>query len=129
MPRIRAALCLSLFLLASCGADWHRVEPAPESALSSGTQYLVYHGGAIERWHAVRVTADSVSGIAWLHPVECDSCRQVLPRVAVDSLQEGHPVAGVWKTVALVVWGPPLFLSLLCILHGEGGGCWVPPST
>lgn len=129
MPRIRAALCLALFLLSGCGAGWHRVEPAPESSFDPGTQYLVHHGGATDRWHAVRITADSVSGVSWLSPIDCDSCRVALPRVAVDSLREGHPTAGFWKGVALVGLGPFVALALICLLHGEGGTCWVPPST
>lgn len=122
MPRTRAALCVALFLLTGCGAGWHNVDPAPGSALTPSTQYLIHHGTAVERWHAVRIAADSVSGISWLTPVECDSCRVALPRVEVDSIQLGHPVAGVGKGFALATVAPLLVLALLCTI--AGGGCF-----
>ena len=115
--------------LAGCGAGWHRVETTPDATVDPRTQYLVYHAGAADRWHALRVTADSVSGVPWLAPVECDSCRVTLASVAVDSLKEGHPVAGLWKGYGLVMFGPFLLLSAICIVTGDPAGCWIPPST
>lgn len=127
--RRTTALPPLLLLVAGCGAGWHRVETAPDTALDPRTQYLVHHGGSADRWHAVRVTADSVSGVSWLRPIECDSCRVAFPRAAVDSLEEGHPSAGFWKGVGLAFFGPPMALSIYCILTGHAGSCWIPPET
>jgi hypothetical protein len=54
------------------------------------------------RWHAVRISADSVSGVPFLQPTSCDSCRTALPRASVDSIRLGNPVAGFWKTIGLI---------------------------
>lgn len=120
---------LLLLLLAGCGPGWHRTEVAPDTALEARDQFLVHHGGAVDRWHAVRVTNDSVIGIPWLQPIDCDSCRVALPRASVDSIRTGHPVAGFWKSYALVVYGPFILLSSICILTGNNPACWVIPST
>ena len=90
-------------LTVACGAGWHQKVPAPSGALSSRQQVQVWQGGTALRWHAVRISADSVSGVPFLRPVSCDSCRTGLPRASVDSIRLGSPVAGFWKTVGLVV--------------------------
>jgi len=89
-------------LTAACGAGWHRQNPAPSGALSPRQQVQVWQGGTALRWHAVRISADSVSGVPFLRPVSCDSCRTGLPRASVDSMRMGSPVAGFWKTVGLI---------------------------
>jgi hypothetical protein len=50
----------------------------------------------------VRISADSVSGIPFMKATSCDSCRTALPRVSVDSIRLGSPVAGFWKTIGLI---------------------------
>lgn len=114
MPGARAVLCLSLFLSSGCGAGWHRVEATPESRFDPATQFLVHHGGTVDRWHAVRISADAVSGISWMAPVDCDSCRVATPRAAVDSIREGHPTAGLWKGVGLAFGSLAVFCAIAC---------------
>lgn len=129
MPRKRAVLCLTLFLLASCGPGWHRVEMTPTPDLDPLTQYLVHHGAVADRWHALRITSDSVSGVSFLKPIECDSCRMAIPLASVDSIREGHPTAGLLKGAGVVLLGPFVLMAALCILSGDDAGCWVPPET
>ena len=128
MRRVLSAGLLPLFL-AGCGAGWHNVNVTPDSTPDPRAQYLVHHGTTAERWHAIRVTSDSVSGISWLRPIDCDSCRIAIPRATIDSLQEGHPAEGFWKGFGLAVFGPFVALSVYCLLTGHPAGCWVPPST
>jgi hypothetical protein len=45
----------------------------------------------VERWHAVVVSRDSVSGIPYQMPLECDSCRRIISLTYVDSLQAARP--------------------------------------
>ncbi len=116
-------------LLTGCGAGWHRTDLTPGAALPPNDQYLIHHGTGVDRWHAVQVSNDSVAGIPWLKPVDCDTCRLSLPRASVDSIRLGHPSQGVWKTAGLVLFGPVAILTLYCLIHGENGGCWVIPST
>jgi hypothetical protein len=89
-------------LTSACGAGWHQQIPASSGALSPHQQVQVWQGGTALRWHAVRVSADSVSGISFLQPTSCDSCRTALPRASVDSIRLGSPVAGFWKTIGLI---------------------------
>src|SRR5258708_22325130 len=97
-----AALAATAFLACGCGAGWHQRARVPLGALPARKQVQVWQGGTALRWHAVRVGADSVSGIPFQRPVACDSCRIALPRASVDSLRLGSPVAGFWKTVGLI---------------------------
>ena len=78
-------------------------------------QVQVWQHGTALQWHAVQLTVDSVSGIPFVKPVECDSCRIRLPRANVDSLRLGNPVAGFWKTMALAA---AILITPLIIL------CW-----
>jgi hypothetical protein len=45
------------------------------------------------RWHAVVITADSVSGIPLSQPLKCDDCRESIPRIQVDSMNLGYQTA------------------------------------
>ena len=105
---------------ASCGAGWHRPAQLEPGALAPRQQVEVWSGGSARRWHAVRVEADSVSGIPYLRRIDCDSCRVALPRAAVDSVRLGNPVAGFWKTFGLVLGVPLAILGIVCATHG---GC------
>jgi hypothetical protein len=51
---------------------------------------------------------------------ECDSCRVSLARTAVDSVRLGQPVAGFWKSFALIIGVP---LAVVAIWCGTDGGC------
>ena len=100
-----------VLLLQACGAGWHRTDlVTPDSPRQ---QVEVWRGGAALRWHAVRITDSTMSGIPYIRPIDCDSCRQMVPRSTVDSLRLGNPVAGFWKTVGLVVGIPALLLAIL----------------
>lgn len=124
MPRTRAALCLALFLLSACGAGWHRVEPLPSTTIPARQQVLVYHGTATERWHATTVTSDSITGVHWLTPIECDSCRVALPLTAVDSIVVGDPATGFVKSYLFTVYVllPAALIGVCVIAHGCPAG-------
>jgi hypothetical protein len=114
-----AVVGLTVVLLAACGAGWHRVEyPTPDD-LSPRQQVEVWSGGSARQWHAVRITTDSVSGVSYLQPIGCDSCRQSIPRNRVDSLRLGNPAAGFWKTVGLVLGIPGVIIFGPCIFTGN----------
>ena len=106
-----------------CGAGWRRrsaLEPGP---FSPRQQAQVWHQGRAEHWHALIVSPDSISGVPYLRPPDCDSCRVVLPRAQVDSVRFGNPVAGFWKTAGLVVGIPVLVLVVWCASGGGGPPC------
>jgi hypothetical protein len=117
--RLRSALpSASLLPLWACGAGWHRIEPVVPSNLPEGQQVQVWQGRQQLRLHAIRVDQDSVSGVPFQKPADCDGCRISLPSATVDSLRAGNPTAGFLKSVALTL-GTWLALGLLT--YGVGG--------
>ncbi|MCX6069867.1 MAG: hypothetical protein NTU91_03260 [Chloroflexi bacterium] len=113
--------------LAGCGAGWHRTQPSL-GPLPVRQQVQVWHGGLVERWHAVMLSPDSVSGVPFLRPANCDSCRLAVSRADVDSVRAGHPVLGYWKTAALVVATPIGVIYAVCILSGHYPSCFPEPT-
>ena len=110
-PFLGALLGLSTL---ACGAGWHQPPPMVPGALKPRQQVQVWSGGQAARWHGVVVRADSISGVPFMRPLDCDSCRRALPRASVDSVRLGNPVAGFWKTFGLVVGVPFALLVLYC---------------
>jgi hypothetical protein len=99
---------------AACSAGWHRpagLEPGP---LAPRQQVQVWSSRGVLRWHAVRIGADSLSGIPFMRPVDCDSCRATLPRTAVDSIRLGNPSAGGLKTIWLILALPTIVMLVVC---------------
>src|SRR6267142_6623677 len=87
-------LCLLLVLLAgACGTNhlaWRRLDqPTP---LKPDDVVWIWGGGSAQKWHAVVITRDSVSGVSYELPLPCDSCRRSLPRSQIDSMQVGYQV-------------------------------------
>jgi len=118
--RLRSALlCASLLPLSACGAGWHRIEPVVPRSLPERQQVQLWQGRQRLQLHAIRVDHDSVSGVPYQKPTDCDSCKVSLPSSTVDSLRAGNPTAGFLKSVALTL-GTLLALGLLT--YGVGGG-------
>lgn len=112
-------LAAMLLMLVGCGAGWHRTDlVTPDSPRQ---QVEVWQGESAQRWHAVRVTDSTVSGVFYLRPIECDSCRQTLARTSVDSIRLGNPTAGLWKTIGLIALTPVAVFVGYCAV--SGGSC------
>lgn len=112
--RAVAVMVASCLLVQGCGAGWRRpAEPVP-GPLAPRQQVEVWQGNRATRWHAVVVTADSVSGVPYFRPIDCDRCRVGVARSTVDSLRLGNPVAAFWNTIALVMAAGLAFLAIYC---------------
>src|SRR6266513_4741787 len=89
-----------LFLLLAVGCSGGRWEPRridlPLPFEPSGVVFepsyvvWIWSAGKVEKWHAVVITPDSVSGIPYRMALQCDSCRRSMPRAQVDSMTLGH---------------------------------------
>jgi len=105
----RAACLLCCLLLCGC-TPWQRVDPEPAQALPARRQFLVWVDDHPTRLHALRISADSVTGVPFLQSPDCDSCRVGFRRGQVDSMQTGEAEsAGVaWALapylVSALVW-------------------------
>lgn len=102
----------------ACSAGWHRIEPVAPSSLPKGQQVQVWQGQQRLQLHAIRVEHDSVSGVPFHKPPDCDSCRISLPRSSVDSLRAGNPTAAFLKSVGLTLGS---WLALGLLTYGVGG--------
>jgi len=99
--RSRAASLLACSILSACGAGWRQPDTVTPGALGVRQQVQVWQGPRVDRWHAVVVTTDSISGVPWLAPVTCQTCRVAVSRATVDSVRLGNPSGGFWKSVGL----------------------------
>jgi hypothetical protein len=118
-PCLRSTLLVAALLSqAACSAGWHRIEPVVPSSLPERQQGQVWQDRQRLQLHAIRVDHDSVSGVPFRKPTDCDSCRISLPRSSIDSLRAGNPTAAFLKSVGLTL-GTWLALGLLT--YGVGG--------
>lgn len=111
--QVVASLISSTLLLSGCASSPKPVSPAPSRALSPRDRVEVWTGGTSHLLHGVRFTADSVTGVPYLRPPDCDSCRVSLTLSTVDSMKtapgEGNAIAGVFAPVVflaafMIVW-------------------------
>ena len=99
MARLWLSAVVLLFLTSACGAGWRREELTPERRLAVRQQVQLWLGGESRVLHAVVIGSDSVSGIPFNQPPDCDSCRVVLPTSAVDSLRLGNQERGALRSI------------------------------
>lgn len=88
-----------------CGAGWHLLEEPEPATLPARQQVQVWLDQRIVRLHRVVLTQDSVTGIPFLQPADCDSCRVGFARTQVDSVRLGEHQAGFLGTVSLMLAG------------------------
>jgi hypothetical protein len=110
----RGVAGLLMLLTAGCGAGWRSVPPSRADQLPPRQQAQVWSAGEVRRWHALRIAADTVSGVPYLEPPDCDSCRVALPLSGVDSIRTGDPVRGFLRTTGAVFVGGLLLVILYC---------------
>jgi hypothetical protein len=96
-------LLLLTLLMSGCRTRWTRIEIAPDSWPPPRRDFEVWTGGRIRTLHAVRITADSLTGVPFFRPPDCDSCRISIPMRQIDSLRTGNKMEGFARTVGLVV--------------------------
>jgi hypothetical protein len=117
------AVLIASFLSQACGAGWRQPAQLAPGPLPLRQQVQVWQRGRALQWHAVAVSSDSVTGIPFYKPVDCDTCRITMPRSRIDSLRLGNPTAGFWKTIGLVVGVPVLTLIVICSSDEGGPPC------
>ena len=89
----RALLVSALFavLAAGCATTELKWRPLDQPTTVKRNDIVwVWSQGMLNRWRAVVLAPDSVSGVPWYLPLNCDSCRLSLPLTQVDSMRLGH---------------------------------------
>ncbi|HEX7918800.1 MAG TPA: hypothetical protein VF454_05310 [Gemmatimonadales bacterium] len=113
---------LGLLLLAGC-TSFQAGRPLDQlpTPVPADQRIEVWSHGESYQLHAVTIGTDSVRGVRWWHAPECDSCRVVIARAAVDSVRTLGYDGGETGVLALVL-APVAFITFLVIaLHDMGG--------
>jgi hypothetical protein len=89
-----------LLLTAGCGAGWRRIDSLPATVAPS-QQVQVWRNGQARVLHAVARTQDSLAGVPFQLPPDCDSCRVTLALTSIDSLRVGNMERGAFRGLGL----------------------------
>ena len=117
MCRLKFGCLACLCLASACGAGWRRVEVAPEQTLRPQQQVQVWSGRQARVLHGVAFGTDSVTGIPFHRPLDCDSCRVAISWIGVDSVRLGDMDHGAYRSIgaaflAAAVVAGVLYLSV-----------------
>ncbi len=101
---------LAFLLLAACWPNYWGRRPVDQPTLVDPDDPMwIWSRGGVEKWHAVVITQDSVSGILFETSRKCARCRRSIPRVQVDSMKHGYRTLPENVTDVL---GPPTLIIL-----------------
>ena len=106
MSRVLVVLCTlvaTALSAAGCSTYWGQRPLDQPTPVDSNHPVWIWSRGAVNKWYGVVVTQDSVSGVSYEMPLNCNSCRRILPRTQVDSIKVGY--AGSHTTAKDVVVG------------------------
>ena len=87
---IRCSLLASVLLAAGCSTYWGRRPVDQPTPIDPGDPVWIWTKGGVEKWRAVVITQDSVSGIPFETSRKCVVCRRSIPRVQVDSMKHEY---------------------------------------
>ena len=85
--------------LGGCGAGWHRLDDLTPRTLPDRAQVQLWMGHQARVLHAVTLGTDSVSGVPFHRPPDCDSCRVLIARSTVDSMRLGNQERGALRSI------------------------------
>ena len=93
--RVRVVIvCCSIFLLLlltqACSNYWGRRPIDQPVPVQRDVPVWIWSSSGVEKWHAVVITQDHVSGIPYQKSLHCDSCWRSIPRAQVDSMKIGY---------------------------------------
>jgi hypothetical protein len=107
-----------LFVGGCAPGGWYRTtvpQPFSQRSFHRHAQYQVWSHGTVARWHGVTINSDSLRGIPFNKPLDCDSCRHSIRLIEVDSLKRGRPSIG---SALLVIPAALLVEMAVCALGG-----------
>lgn len=120
---MKRRLPLALVVLAvGCGGYWGR-RPVDEPRPIDPTQPVwIWTNGGVQKWRAVVVTEDFVSGSPW-KPRRCETCRRSIPRAQVDSILLGYkPLDEKIVEDVGTLAGAYAFMVAFCAVFGTRSG-------
>jgi len=111
---------VALVGIAACaGGAAHSPEEAEPR--SEWTRVSVWVGGDVYDMHGIRMTADSLSGVAFHDPPDCAECRMRFARADVDSTRVREtPESGddgtPWSAIIAALTAAALFATLIVLV-------------
>ncbi len=121
MPRWRGARwAIALVGIAACaGGAAHSPEEAEPT--SEWTRVMVWVGGEVYDMQGIRMTTDSLSGVAFHDPPDCAACRMRFARADVDSIRvreapESRDDGTPWSTTIASLTAAVLFATLIVLV-------------
>jgi hypothetical protein len=130
---MRSRLVAIVLLVAGCSGYWGRRPLDQPIPVKRSDPVWIWTRSGVEKWHAVVITQDSVSGIPFDIPAQCEldahralavpSCRRAIPRTQVDSMKLGYRtfaqnVTEVVGVVALLTVAD----GVVCYVFDRGNG-------
>lgn len=115
--RIVVAALSAMLVVSGCSGGWHRVEPIAPRTFGHRQQVQVWTNAGSSVVHAVKLDAQSISGVPFTQHPDCDSCRVAIPLATVDSVRLGNKEKGFILAVGAVV-GSLLLLGILYCSEG-----------
>jgi hypothetical protein len=117
--------CLTFVLLAAGCGYWGRRPVDEWTAINRDDPVWIWTNGAVEKWHWVFITQDSVSGIPWKSEMAaghwCTLCRRSIPRARVDSMKLGYKTHAQHITEFVGVLGGAIVVEgVVCYLFARG---------
>lgn len=106
--------------VAACAGGAAR-SPEEAEPTSQWTRMVVWVGADAYDMHGVRMSADSVSGVAFHDPPDCAECRMRFARADVDSIRvretpEGRDDGTPWSTTIASLTAAVLFAILIVLV-------------
>lgn len=111
---------IALVGIAACAGARAGGSEVPEPT-SEWTRMMVWVGGDVYDMHGIRMTTDSLSGVAFHDPPDCAACRMRFARADVDSiLVRETPESGddgtPWSTTIASLTAAVLFATLIVLM-------------
>jgi hypothetical protein len=103
---LRCACLVLVLLTPGCSTGYWGWRPLGQfDAVDPRDRVRIWSRGALNEWHAVVITDDSVSGIPYEMSLSCDTCRRALLRTQVDSIKLDYQGGHLDSKMALQVAG------------------------
>jgi hypothetical protein len=83
-------LVVLLFATGCWSGYWGRRPIDHPTPLQDQEPVWIWTSGRVEKWHAVVITQEHVSGVPYQMSVHCDSCWRSIPLAKVDSMKVGY---------------------------------------
>jgi len=111
--RVLASTCSCLALLLTGEGCWTRSRLDEPTPLNPDQEVWIWSGGKGVQWREVIISRDSVIGIPYHSPRDCEDCRRSISRAEVDSIVVVRP--SVAQKVVLYAGSAALFYIIVLL--------------